>query len=391
MGRGSGQDTCAFGLLCILILAVLCYIFLSSTARITVKVAGVGHAPGLFDDLSTASASDIIKFNIQRIQEIRPTTAWQAPIAEDMPFDSLYNIVERWNPDVPEVPPGFKESLQHFDYGDPAERAAAERFRNAELPFKLFNVTDFNRVAEKWTDRYLHNNLDGEKRTHVERSKSNHFMYWSQGGGRSMRGFKAPTDIIDMTFADWLVKAKDADSGHLGNATEHLYFMSNAPPRDRSGSFIAKDLGLFSTQQENFFITNVRANKGIQCRFGMRGIIAESHYDSGRNMVVMLKGEKRYILTPPWSCKKLGIISDKKHPSYRHSVIDWSDLQQAASRGFSKVDAIDTIVRTGEVLYIPTYWFHYIVSLRYSIQCNSRSGTPPDKQGYNHVSLCMHN
>jgi hypothetical protein len=107
-------------------------------------------------------------------------------------------------------------------------------------------------------------------------------------------------------------------------------------------------------------------------------------------MVAMLKGSKRYILNPPWSCKQIGIISDKKHPSYRHSVIDWSDMTQARSRGFAKVDAIDTILRTGQVLYIPTYWFHYMVSLRYSIQCNSRSGTPPHHEGADHVQLCMH-
>jgi hypothetical protein len=38
----------------------------------------------------------------------------------------------------------------------------------------------------------------------------------------------------------------------------------------------------------------------------MRGIIAEAHYDSGRNMVAMLKGKKRYIISPPTTCKQLG-------------------------------------------------------------------------------------
>ena len=68
--------------------------------------------------------------------------------------------------------------------------------------------------------------------------------------------------------------------------------------------------------------------KGIQCRFGMRGIISEAHYDQGRNMVAMIKGAKRYILTPPASCTQLGIITDKRHPSFRHSQIDWSDPEQ---------------------------------------------------------------
>ena len=41
-------------------------------------------------------------------------------------------------------------------------------------------------------------------------------------------------------------------------------------------------------------MSNIKLNKGIQCRFGMRGVIAEAHYDGGRNMVAMLKGAKRY-------------------------------------------------------------------------------------------------
>lgn len=100
-------------------------------------------------------------------------------------------------------------------------------------------------------------------------------------------------------------------------------------------------------------------------------------------------GEKRYIINPPSACDRLGIIADTRHPSYRHSVIDWSDIGQAESSGFDKVPAIDTVIRTGEVLYIPSYWFHYIISLKYSIQCNSRSGSPPHQNGFDHIKRCM--
>ena len=132
----------------------------------------------------------------------------------------------------------------------------------------------------------------------------------------------------------------------------------------------------------------------------------------------------RYILNPPQACKKLGIITDTKHPSYRHSLIDWSDINQAKSFDFANVNGIDTIVRTGEVrarrlgwgglvcpppnphfstpscccslcvgpgqvLYIPSFWFHYIVSLQYSIQCNTRSGTPPNEEGKTEIEQCL--
>lgn len=157
----------------------------------------------------------------------------------------------------------------------------------------------------------------------------------------------------------------------------------------RSPNFVSQDLPFFSTSTKNYFITNVYANKGIQCRFGMKGIIAEAHYDQGRNMIAMIRGTKRYILTPPKTCVQLGIITDKRHPSYRHSIIDWSNQEQVRLNKFDEVDAIDTIVREGEVLYIPSFWFHYIVSLSTSIQCNSRSGTPPNKEGFSEVDECM--
>ena len=43
----------------------------------------------------------------------------------------------------------------------------------------------------------------------------------------------------------------------------------------------------------------------------------------------------------------------------------------------------------GEVLYIPSYWFHYIQSLDFSVQCNTRSGSPPNGDGEGHIAKCM--
>jgi len=333
-----------------------------------------------------------LKFSVEKIgNTIRPEIIPEPPLPEELPYKSLLEIVKNWNPDNVDIPTNFKESLQHFDYGNPIERAIAEKYRNAELPFKLFNISHFNEVSSLWTDAYLLENLPQIKhQSHIELSKSNHFMFWAYKGLRRVTNFVPPTTLVsDMTFSDWFAIAKKADIERLSNSSEHYYFMLGVDKQDNGRSFISRDLKMFSDKSPNFFITSPAANKGIQCRFGMRGVIAEAHYDAGRNMVAMLKGEKRYIINPPSACSQLGVIADTRHPSYRHSVIDWSDIEQAVSRGFDKVEAIDTIVRTGEVLYIPSYWFHYIVSLKYSIQCNSRSGSPPKQNGYDHIKRCM--
>ena len=48
--------------------------------------------------------------------------------------------------------------------------------------------------------------------------------------------------------------------------------------------------------------------------------------------------------------------------------------------------ATEVILTRGEILYIPSYWFHYIVSQDESIQCNTRSGS--GEQGYDDIARC---
>jgi oxalate decarboxylase/phosphoglucose isomerase-like protein (cupin superfamily) len=305
-------------------------------------------------------------------------------------YRTLFDVVSSWNPDKPDPPSNFVETLQHFNYSNPQERKMAEVYRNAEVPFKLYNVPEIDQVSQKWSSSYLSSVMSTE-RIHVEKSKSNHFMYWTKPKRGLPRDFVPPTELIDMKFDDWLSIATHADQYKLTNESSHYYYMIGSRPGDKKNSFVARDLPVFSSGSPNFFITNPSANKGIQCRFAMRGIISECHYDSGKNMIAMMHGAKRYILTPPHTCKYLGIISDKRHPSFRHSVIDWSDLQQAAAHNFDKVDAIDTIVQEGEVLYVPSFWFHYIIAMNYAIQCNSRSGFPKEMNGVEYIESreCM--
>jgi hypothetical protein len=117
--------------------------------------------------------------------------------------------------------------------------------------------------------------------------------------------------------------------------------------------------------------------------------VAATHHDEGRNYVVMIAGAKRYILGPPKICSKLGIIPHRPSPFWRHSMLDFGKiqylndstvrmskrerywLQQAAN-----AEQVETVVKQGEALYIPAHWFHYIIGLQKSTQCNCRSGDP---------------
>jgi hypothetical protein len=63
--------------------------------------------------------------------------------------------------------------------------------------------------------------------------------------------------------------------------------------------------------------------KGIHCRFGMKSVIAEAHYDGSRNAIVQLRGMRRWILAAPNQCGNMYLLP-MGHPSGRHSDVDWS-------------------------------------------------------------------
>jgi hypothetical protein len=138
-----------------------------------------------------------------------------------------------------------------------------------------------------------------------------------------------------------------------------------------------------AAEEAPFFIIDDTQQRGVHCRFGMVGTIAENHYDGSRNFITMQRGRRRYILAPPSECANMALLTEG--PSSRHSEVDWSDPQQHGA--LANALALEVVLEPGDALYLPASYFHYIVSLAsenddprdgggYSVQCNSRSGKP---------------
>lgn len=289
----------------------------------------------------------------------------------------LGEILRNWPPDTITVPPRHFFSLCRFDYKDPADLERAYALRDAELPFLVYNNPDADRVTRAWsTPGFLERKL-GSKRYRTERSDDNHFMYFNQGGGRGLRGWTRPTTDVQMRYNDWLALALKAYNASI--LDPHYYFRLS-PPEMQPG-----DVPIFEAPERgrrSLFLRDPIESKGVHCRFGAAGIVAEAHYDGSRNMVAELggppthpnSGRRRYILASPDQCEKAYLLP-KGHPSGRHSQIDWSrPVNTTKFPSFYDLLAVEIIIEPGDVLYIPHYWIHYIVSLGTNYQCNSRSG-----------------
>eukprot|EP00937_MAST-01D_sp_MAST-1D-sp2_P005904 g5904.t1 len=278
------------------------------------------------------------------------------------------------------------DTLCRFDFREAAQRAAALEFRKSEVPFVATHVQNVEEVQQLWTWDYLAKAMGGsdgkhgggKRRVEVSLShgenKGNHFMYWKNAGARFTRKhpeWQAPTTFSQRTLPEWLAFARGQAERFPQHAaaSEHWYLMTAS----QEDPWIERDLKIFRRFKKSWFVVNPDQYRGIHCRFGMHGIVAEAHFDGGRNFIAMLKGHKRYVLMRPEECKNIYLLK-KGHPSGRHSLVDWAHVDEAKWPKFYESRAMETVVAEGEVLYVPSFWIHYPISLDLSVQCNCRSG-----------------
>ena len=103
----------------------------------------------------------------------------------------------------------------------------------------------------------------------------------------------------------------------------------------------------------------------------------------------MIRGRKRYIIQPPEACSKLHLLP-RDHPSGRHTNVDMSNMDElldSKNADLYNSPATEVMLTMGELLYLPSFWFHYIISQDASIQCNARSGNSPRGNQHEHFDL----
>jgi len=307
---------------------------------------------------------------------------------------SMQELFQEW-PQDEDYAGIYTETLLHFNYSDPVEREAARKFRDVELPFKLYDIPEVDHVTALWTDDYVSQQFDGHDRTQEEllvgfcqESTSNFcsfFVWWD-----SLTLGHPPNRNNDWTYQKWAEHARYADAAGLPFDKPHFYYQAGVDKSfieqdPKAWTFISKDIPSFSSTTDNFFSFNAKEKHGIQCRFGERGVVAAQHQDPGRNMIAMFTGAKRYILSPPNQCSKFGIFPTRDSPLYRHSGLNFGHItrmddpampekERAWLEIASSSKSVETVLKQGEVLYLPSHWFHYIVSVQKSAQCNVRSG-----------------
>ena len=200
----------------------------------------------------------------------------------------------------------------------------------------------------------------------ISSSKSNQFQNWYHNDT-----WIPPTKSIPMTFPEWYKTASDESMKSFSERKFHYFRVSGTT----SNHFLFSELSFYNINSDlsKYFLVNTKDTRGIHCRFGMKGIIAEAHYDGHLNMAGTFNGLRRWILAHPNQCSNL-YLYPPNHPSGRHSEVDWSKPDYEKYIKFQTAQVNEIIMKSGMILFVPTAWFHYIISLNMNYQCNIRSG-----------------
>jgi hypothetical protein len=278
------------------------------------------------------------------------------------------------------VPPFHYNSLCYFDYETESHKAL--NYRAADVPYLLYNVPDINKVVDNWQSLDHMKKFFDSTDSHVEISAyHNHFLYFHGKDthhlfhNRSGTGpWIPPTTTEEMTFSQWY-DTLTTELQKPFSQRKYYYFRSD---QTSLSDPLYNELPFYhpSHPLSSYFLQDKEQARGIHCRFGMPGIVAEAHYDGHLNMAGLFGGVRRWILAHPNQCQNL-YLHPREHPSGRHSELNWAEIKTIDHEkypNFGKAQVNEILVTGGMVLYLPTNWFHYIVSLSVNYQCNIRSG-----------------
>ena len=257
---------------------------------------------------------DRIRAVVGNLRQPDPTTALGSSTSPDQaaPYDihhcplepppgypvawNVMTVLENWNPDDTTIPTSIYQGLCVLDWDDENDRTKAEHYRRREVPFVLQHMPEVLRASERWmTPGYLED-LIGDEQVFNEHSRDNHFMYWKTKHPHAAdQNYVPPTDTVDLTYREWLAKAQAVqETTKHSTQQEHWYFRLNAMLHNHA--YLYEELPWFDpTNGKSLTMVHPNQHRGINCRFGMKGVIAEAHYDSHNNFIALMGGQRRYV------------------------------------------------------------------------------------------------
>ena len=101
---------------------------------------------------------------------------------------------------------------------------------------------------------------------------------------------------------------------------------------------------------------------------GKENVTAYTHYDASYNLHMVAYGQKKFIIFPPEAYDTLKLYPCL-HQFYRQVQTDIYD-HELHDVIVERLNGVEVLVNPGEVLYLPPFWFHSVVTIKTTISFN---------------------
>ncbi|XP_028404234.1 hypoxia-inducible factor 1-alpha inhibitor-like [Dendronephthya gigantea] len=224
----------------------------------------------------------------------------------------------------------------------------------------LLKHCQFFERALKWNLEYLSKELTDEYA--VSLSDSRKFLYYDSTVDYSnyeKSGWKPPYRIQYNSFEEFLEMASELSQADNGT---HAYFQTLLLNEEQNTS-VQSDLNNFdySWLLHVAFELGWSTNVLNMLFVGMPDVVTPLHYDIMENVFIQLQGRKRFILFSPDQYTNL-YPHPIGHPHDRQSQVDLDTPDYERFPKFRNVQSIEAILEPGDVLYVPTNWWHHVES-----------------------------
>jgi len=246
-------------------------------------------------------------------------------------------------------------------------------------------ITGSNMVRSsvlKWTPEYLCKTFDSSYKSTVFESDSVFFKYWDDTKNLGKYVFTPSTRKLSMTWPEFYERFKAQQAKAKSSPPLEMGLVLNEEDYKHVGPYLylqqALTTGVGSNITEDFTQWNFKYALTLAKTLkwgslttnslfvGVRGVITPAHYDEQENLFAQIYGRKRFILFPPsdYECMYPYPLN---HPNDRQSQVNIHNPDLTTFTNFAFATPHEAVIHPGDVLYVPSYWWHHVISLDDSI------------------------
>jgi Cupin-like domain len=231
----------------------------------------------------------------------------------------------------------------------PSTDVFRERYLKPGVPVVLVDALRDWPASTRWSAEYFADNVGDKEVLVFAAAADGRFGIDPQHGGPEYE----PTPMTMRAFVEKYIEAgADADLDHRG-------YVQRASIPDVLPELLADIATPEYVQDKQVLLTNLW--------FGPAGNITKLHYDVPSNFFAQVLGRKRFLLFPPKETKRLYRYRTQ---AYNMSQLDPDAPDVERFPRYRGLEPIEVELQGGEMLFLPSFWWHQVHSLTTGISVN---------------------